>query len=161
MKRKLKSQIKEVKKTLKKEGKYQTYKNVFIHQQMRFLLTKINFIFNDNPNFNEIIDLELFLLNNFNNPQKWIDIMINLSQKWNHKWSQINWKSFALFLYFIYHYSLYYCKKTVVSKIYTQDNFIELNHQKIYYYNQWIKSMYKSYILDFNQYVIAVLRLVK
>ena len=161
MKRKLKSQIREVKKTLKKNHKYQEYKKIFIHPQMRFLLTKINFIFNDNANFKETIDLELFLLNNFNNPQNWIDAIINLSQKWNPKWNKINWKSFGLFLYYIYHYSLYYCKKTVVSKIYTQDNFIELNHQKIYYYNQWIKSMYKSYILDFNQYVIAVLRLVK
>lgn len=161
MKKTLKLQIQKVKNHLKQNGSYQDYKNIFAHKQMQFLLTKINHIFNDQPQASDTLDLEINLIKTFNNPNGWIEAINQLSFKWNEKWHQINWSSFGHFLYYIYHYSLYYVKKTTVEKIYTQANFIELNDQKIFYYNQWIKSMYDSHITDFNQYVIAVLRLVK
>lgn len=156
-------QIKKVKKNLKQNNNWKEYKKVFINKQMRFLLTKINIIFSNNENKqNLIIDEEFFIMSNAIDKNAWVSIINKLSKKWKEEFHNINWESFALFLFYTYHYSEYYYKKSLLDNLYKKANdFNEINDLKIAHYNKWIKSMYQLKTKNFNEYIIEIIRIIK
>ena len=144
----------------KQQHLYRPYRRVFCHRQTRFLLTKINRIFAAEFTPEATFELEVQLMRHATDPHSWAQALVVLSQQWPPQWAVINWAALGIFLFYIYHYPQYYCRHPG-PRLYTQTNFLQLNIQKMHYYNQWIKSMYEAPIHNFNHYVIALLRLIK
>lgn len=155
-----KNQIKIIKKHFKQKNMYLDYKSTFLNKQMRFILTKINLIFTNDLNV-VIKEKEENIFKNSSNKDVWIEIINNLKTSWNINFINVDWNSFAIFLFYTYHYSEFYFRKSKLKNLYTQENFTEINKVKIQMYNNWIKSMYETEVLDFNKYIIKVLELVK
>lgn len=154
--------VKQIKTLFKKENQLKKYKKIFSNKQMQFFLSKLDFIFNkDQSDINYLFEIEKRLMNNFWLEQEWINIILNLSNKWLDEFSSIDWKSFAKYIFYIYNYSEFYNKKSQLNNLYSIDNFVEINDVKKNHYDKWIESLYNLKNNDFNKYVISVLRLVK
>ena len=143
------------------QQQYQAYCQVFAHRQMQFLLSQISWFFAKHIPLADLAKWEWVLSRQANEMQSWAQILEQMSQSWPLQWRQINWSALGHFLFYVYQHSLYDLKTTRHQSLYNQDNFVSLNDQKMVHYNEWIRSMYESQIFDFNDYVQAILKLVK
>ena len=162
MNTKTKKMIKISKKQLKNSKQYNKYKKFYKTKSFRFPLIKIYAIFANNQKFlDNVIFQEISLIKEVENIQMWQKALENISQYFDQKFKSLNWNDFGQFLFYTYNISEFYNKKSLIKNIYTYENFNELNQAKANHYNRWLKSLYQLEMIDFNQYVIDVLKVVK
>lgn len=154
--------VQEVKKKLKKNKQYSLYKKTFKNKQMRFLLTKLDSIFSSSSDPNALYSMELEIMNGFEDENAWKSTIINLSSNWLVEYSNIDWMSFGSFLFYIYHYSEFYIRKSKIkNNLYKINDFVEVDDQKRKHYNEWLRTMYESNNDKFNNYIIRLLEIIK
>lgn len=152
-----KSEVKKVKKKLKKIHKFKEYKQMFENIQMQFIFTKLSIIFESKVPMVNLIEIELSILNE-PTQENFIKSMHKLSKFFEDNFKNLDWRSFAIFIWYSFQTSLFYNKKRKIPCEYTYENFISLNKIKRNNFTNWLKSFYESDNLDFNKYVIDVLR---
>lgn len=154
----MKKQKKIIKKMLKKDNVWSVYKKTFKHKKMRLILTSINEVFEGDISTYEI---EKQLISFKSDIKFWENTLSSLSKNFKKYSKNIKWNELGKFLFYTYHQSEYYIKKSTLENIYNQENFIEINNTKKQCYDSWLKSLYLNGDSNFNVYVIKFLRLIK
>lgn len=153
----MKKQSKQIKKILKREKKIREYKKTFKNKKMRFIVTSINEIFEGNTSTYE---WENKLITCANDIYFWEHVLREIGKQLIYN-NDVKWNELGKFLFYTYHQSEYYIKKSKLNNIYNQSNFIQINNLKKECYDAWIKSLYLNADYNFNKYVIKFLRLIK
>ncbi|MDK2819963.1 MAG: hypothetical protein KFW07_03940 [Mycoplasmataceae bacterium] len=149
--------VKKVKKSLKKVNKFKEYKKIYKNVQMQFIFTKLSIIFESKISIENLVKIELSLLND-PTQANFVKSMKELSQSFIDDFKNLEWNNFAIFIWYSFQTSLFYNKRRKVPCEYTYENFIALNKIKRINFTTWLKSFYDSDNVDFNKYVINVLR---
>lgn len=150
-------QSKQIKKLLKTKGKWEEYKNVFTHKQMRLATSKIALVFNEKISINKLTKIELDLMSSEKNSKMFDNAFKELSLLVNYK---ADWKSLGKFMWYQYQTSTYYKDiKVGVKNIYNPNNIIEINEKRRGFYLKWLHSIGMNDSL-FNEKIIQVSKIV-
>ena len=148
-------QLKEIKNKLIKNDLWKEYSQKFTHKQMKLISTKIALIFNKNIKVQDFYEIEKELIVVKKNKFMFLETFNKISYKTNYS---CDWKSFSIFLWYIYQTSTYYKdKKKKIDNIFI-DNTIKMNQEKRKYFYLFMNSldMRDDY---FNDKIISILKL--
>ncbi len=147
--------LKIIKKQLKKDHLWKTYKKKFFHQQMQLLFSKITLIFAPDVNVDWLIIEEKKILNKLEKPTMFVDSFSKINEL-NH--NNYNWKSFGLFIWYVYQTSkFYHDQKHNQKNLFNEKNYIEKNAEKRHYYYIWLESINPK-INNYNNLIKQVLK---
>lgn len=163
--KKLKSPIKsKVKQTLKEQRLYKDYKKTFQHRQMRFLITKITYLFEIEIDPIKMAEFEKTLINQNNKEMFCWALKEIFALSKNLKLQKINTNNLAYFLYYIYQTSRYYSDiRKKCTNVFIDSNskmkLIKHNALKREYYHSFYLEIEKIFV-NYNYYIINLLKLV-
>ncbi len=151
------TKIKQVKKGLRANKNLKNYIFVFKNKQMRFLFTEISIIFDSSMSNSELLNIEL---SNSNNPTQdnFVKNLESMSKTFDNQFCNLDWSSLGVAIWYSFQMSLYYNNKRKSECIFTESNYIKLNHIKKFEYSKWLKSFYETNNSDFNGYVKKILK---
>lgn len=149
-------QWKQVKNKLKEKDELKKYKEKFKHKQIRFVVSKIFFVFNSENKIDELLAIEQKLLVAKKDQKLFSNIIKDFEKIIDYK---ADWKSFGEFLWMQFQASTYYWdKKKNLENIFNEKNYIKLNSEKRKLYMNWVHSLPKED--DFNEKIIKVSKII-
>ena len=151
------NKFKVIKKNLKQNNDYKEYKKLFKNKQTKFLCTKISIIFESSISEQDLTIFETTLLKT-PTQDNFVFSINELSKYFGENFVDLKWDSFGVYLWYTFQTSLFYNKKRKIPCEYTLENFIILNNIKRKNFSQWLESFYDLKNINFNQYVIKVLK---
>lgn len=154
----IKKKVKKIKKILKKEKLLNQYNSQFKNKQMKFLLSKIALLFNEELEISTLTKLEIELLKRERNFQFFEKFILEIKRKAKYNYTNAKWKSFSIYLFYIYQIStFFYDQKNNLKNIYTFENFTTLNDEKREYFGDFTESL-MSLNIDFNLWIKQILK---
>ncbi|MBD5423401.1 MAG: hypothetical protein HDR43_02810 [Mycoplasma sp.] len=150
--------LKTIKKGIKKNKCYSSYKKALQCRKCFFILTKISIIFDSSISGEELLQLETKLYKNINNPEIWKEVFKASSIFFKKPFENCDWNSFGIFMYYNWGKWIFNKNEKKNKSFYTYDNFNKLNDIKSKYYNDWMNSIISTKDLEFNTYIRKVLK---
>lgn len=146
--------LKTIKKQLKNDNLWKSYKQKFKHKQMHLLFSKITLIFVPDANENWLIQQEKNLLNQEKNSLMFVETFNKINTL---KLADYDWKSFGHFIWYVYQTSTFYHdQKHGKKNLFNEKNYVEKNAEKRHYYYAWLESISPT-IFNYNNLIKQVL----
>lgn len=151
------TKLKEIKKELIAQNKWQSYKAKYKHPQMKFIFSKIALIFNPDLSSKALVSFEIEMIET--NKDKKEEMFVNVFKKMKTLTNvKANWNAFGKFMWFVFQTSTYWQDtKKNINNVYTKRNYITVNQTKRDLFNEWLHSI-DPHTQNYNDLIVETLK---